>query len=115
MIEMIQIDYKISDDGIYELIVGGEVDASSSILLETALNEAMSGHQKIIIDLSGLEYISSAGLGVFMSIIQQLNEDSIELVLFGMQEKVKEVFDILGLAQLINIRDNKEEALEAIK
>lgn len=111
---MIQIDYKISEDGIYELIVGGEVDASSSILLETSLNAAMEGHQKIIIDLSGLEYISSAGLGVFMSIIQQLDEDKIQLVLFGMQEKVLEVFDILGLAQLINIKNSKAEALESI-
>jgi len=113
---MIQIDFSINtEQGYYLLSVGGEVDASSSIHLETALTEAMDGHKKIIVDLGELDYISSAGLGVFMSVIQKIENENIQLVLYNLKEKVMEVFDILGLTQLLNIKENQEQALESIK
>lgn len=112
---MIKIDSNIdAENNNYLLKVGGEVDASSSIHLETALQEAMRDSKKILVDLSDLDYISSAGLGVFMSILQDLENEQIALVIFGMKEKVAEVFDILGLNQLINIQNSKEEAIAAI-
>ena len=111
---MIDIESKI-EDGICELLVKGEVDASSSIHLDNSLSEALSSNTKVIVDLSKLEYISSAGLGVFMSYLQQIETDDIQLVLFGMNEKVMEVFQILGLDQLIEIRESKSEALPAMK
>jgi anti-sigma B factor antagonist len=113
---MIKIESSIAaNDGAYELKIGGEVDASSSIHLETALKEAMKDSKKILVNLSELEYISSAGLGVFMSILQDLENQKIGLVVYGMQEKVSEVFDILGLNQLINIKASKDEALAELK
>ena len=113
---MIKIESDIDvNEGCYELRIGGEVDASSSIHLETALKEAMSESKRILVDLTELDYISSAGLGVFMSILQDLENEKIDLVIYGMQQKVMEVFDILGLNQLINIKKDKEEALAAIK
>jgi len=111
---MIDIESKI-EDGICELFVKGEVDASSSIHLDNSLSEAITNNSKIIVDLSKLEYISSAGLGVFMSYLQQLETDKIQLVLFGMNEKVLEVFQILGLDQLIEIRNSKAEAMAEMK
>ncbi|UXX80468.1 STAS domain-containing protein [Reichenbachiella carrageenanivorans] len=113
---MIKIDNHINDNPeYYQLSVGGEVDASSSIHLEEGLKNAMTSSKKIIVDLAELEYISSAGLGVFMSIIQELENQKIKFVIYGMAPKVKEVFEILGLNQLINIKDTKEEALAAIQ
>lgn len=104
-----------TENGIFELAVAGEVDASSSIHLDNALNGALSVHKKILVDLSGLEYISSAGLGVFMSYLQQLEKENIQLVVFGMKEKVLEVFQILGLDQLLTITDTKANALAKIE
>ena len=103
------------ENGICELTVVGEVDASSSIHLDNALNEAISKHKKILVDLSGLDYISSAGLGVFMSYLQQLEKENIQLIVFGMKEKVLEVFQILGLGQLLTITDSKASALAKIE
>lgn len=113
---MIKIDNHINDDPeYYQLSVGGEVDASSSIHLEEGLKNAMAASKKIIVDLAELEYISSAGLGVFMSIIQELDTKGIKFVIYGMAPKVNEVFEILGLNQLITTKETKEEALEAVK
>ena len=112
---MVTIDsHTTNDNNVFELAVQGEIDASSSIHLEKALKEAMSQSQKIIVDMSELEYISSAGLGVFMSILQDLEQRNIQMVLFDLKQKVIEVFDILGLDQLMNIKATKEEALSEL-
>lgn len=94
------------------LSVIGEVDASSSIHLDKAVREAFDdGNQQILIDFTNLNYISSAGLGVFMSYIEEINQNSINFVLFGLTEKVLKVFGILGLDQLLKIKEDKEAAI----
>lgn len=109
---MVNIEAREESD--YHLIeVSGEIDASSSIELDNALKNAAGLHMKIIVDLQNLEYISSAGLGVFISYLEDLKKQQIKLVLFGLQDKVREVFDILGLQYLMNITDTKEEAIDA--
>jgi anti-sigma B factor antagonist len=101
-----------SDEEVYHIIaVAGEVDASSSILLDTALEEAINlKKQKILIDCSALRYISSPGIGVFTSRLDDCEKVGISLVLFAVNEKVLNVFKILGLDQLISIVETKEEA-----
>lgn len=94
------------------LQVSGEIDASSSIFLDEEVAKALEQGAKIAVDLTALEYISSAGLGVFMSYISDLEAKKMTMVLFGMKEKVLQVFQILGLDQLLTIVDTREEAIE---
>ena len=111
---MINIDSKI-ENGYFELMIGGDVDASSSIHLDTALSEALVTNESIIVNLENLEYISSAGLGVFMSHLQDIDLEQKKLAIFGMKEKVFQVFEILGLDQLMTIVITKEEAVRLVK
>ncbi|MEQ8245372.1 STAS domain-containing protein [Fulvivirga sp.] len=110
------VDVKRIQEGKYDLItIVGEVDASSSIELDNAIAEAIkSGNKAFLVDCTSLEYISSAGLGVFMSYIEDFKKNDIHIVLFGMNEKVRNVFEILGLDQLLTIRGEKEEAKSAL-
>ncbi|WP_420576972.1 STAS domain-containing protein [Ekhidna sp.] len=102
-------------DGVYFIAVNGEIDAGSSIYLDNALKEAMgNGEKKIVVDLSGLNYISSAGLGVFISHLDEFKLQKIELAIFGINETVKQVFDILGLEKLLTIVETKEAAVETL-
>lgn len=99
------------EEGIEVIRVKGEVDASSSIELDNAMKAAVqSGHQRVMIDCTELEYISSAGLGVFMSYLEEIKQKNISLVIFGLHSKVEHVFEILGLHQLLEIRDTRVEA-----
>jgi anti-sigma B factor antagonist len=91
--------------------IDGDLDASSCILLDKAISDAVSkDEKKIIIDCSRLNYISSAGLGVFMSYLQDFENNKISLVLCNLSDKVKNVFQILGLDELIKIVNTKDEA-----
>ena len=110
------IDIKSTKEEDYMVIeVTGEVDASSSINLDSAINKAIeSGETRLLIDCHRLNYISSAGLGVFMSHIQDLENEKIKMVIYGLNEKVVNVFQILGLDELLKIVDKKAQAIELL-
>lgn len=93
------------------LSLQGEVDASNSVILDKAIQElSENGAKHILVDGRELEYISSAGLGVFMSYLEDFSEKGIQLSIFGLSPKVYEVFKILGLDQLIPLYSDKHEA-----
>ena len=77
---MININTSVEND-VITLILNGDVDASSSINLDNAINDVKNeGHKKILINAQELHYISSAGLGVFMSYIKDFEKEDIKLV-----------------------------------
>ncbi len=101
----------LREDSSCIIAINGELDASSSIVLDKAIARVVSENEtNILIDCKNLNYISSAGLGVFMSYLQDFQDKNISLVLFGLNEKVRNVFEILGLDQLLTIVLSKEEA-----
>lgn len=107
---MVQIK-RIQEEGADIIVPIGEIDASSSIELDLTIAKSVGeGFTKILIDCSALEYISSAGLGVFMSYIEEFSDKSIQMVLFGMNDKVLNTFEILGLSELLTIVQTKDEA-----
>ncbi|HYG20028.1 MAG TPA: STAS domain-containing protein [Ohtaekwangia sp.] len=106
---------RIQEDGADIVVLIGEIDASSSIELDLAIAKSVGeGFTRILIDCSALEYISSAGLGVFMSYIEEFKDRNVKMVLFGMSEKVANTFSILGLNELLQIGKDKIEAKQMV-
>jgi len=107
---------RLQEDGTDVIVLIGEIDASSSIELDLAIAKSVGeGFTKILIDCSALEYISSAGLGVFMSYIEEFKDRDIKMVLFGMSDKVLNTFNILGLTELLQISKDKVQAKQVIQ
>jgi anti-sigma B factor antagonist len=106
---------RLQEDGAEVIVLIGEIDASSSIELDLAIAKSVGeGFRKILIDCSSLDYISSAGLGVFMSYIEEFKDRDIKMVLFGMNDKVANTFSILGLNQLLTIGKDKAQAKQLL-
>jgi anti-sigma B factor antagonist len=104
----------LEENGYHILILEGEVDASNSVILDESIQKLIAdGSLAILIDCKELAYISSAGLGVFMSYLEDFQEKDIDFKIFGLSEKVFEVFKILGLHQLMAIFPDKETALSS--
>ncbi|MCU0392429.1 MAG: STAS domain-containing protein [Thermoflexibacter sp.] len=100
-----------NEDRFHIISIIGDLDASSSVIFDSALEEAINSRQKnIFIDCSQLDYISSPGIGAFTSRLEECTQNNIHLVLYGMSEKIQTVFKILGLDLLIVIKESKEEA-----
>lgn len=106
---------RLQEDGADIIVLIGEIDASSSIELDLAIAKSVGeGFKKILVDCSSLEYISSAGLGVFMSYIEEFKDRDIKMVLFGMSERVSNTFSILGLNELLQIGRDKVQAKQIV-
>jgi anti-sigma B factor antagonist len=106
---------RLQEDGADVIALVGEIDASSSIELDLAIAKSVGeGFTKILVDCGALEYISSAGLGVFMSYIEEFKDKNIKMVLFGMNDKVGNTFEILGLNELLHISKDKVQAKQLI-
>jgi anti-sigma B factor antagonist len=104
----------LEENGYHILILVGEVDASNSVILDESIQKLIAGGSlAILIDCNELAYISSAGLGVFMSYLEDFQEKNIDFRIFGLSEKVFEVFKILGLHQIMAIFPDKETALSS--
>jgi anti-sigma B factor antagonist len=106
-----KIRHEITDNTII-IFLDGELDASSSVILDEELsNPTIMQFNKILVDCQNLNYISSAGLGVFISHLQRFEDAQMKLIFYNMQEKVKNVFEILGLDLLMTIVDTFEDAM----
>lgn len=94
------------------ITLDGELDASSSVMLDEELSDPeIMKFSKILVDCKDLHYISSAGLGVFISHLQRFEDAQIKLIFFNMQDKVRNVFEILGLDLLMTIVSSYDEAI----
>jgi len=101
------------DDSFHILHINGEVDASNALNLDIEISSLLEeGVKKILVDCSRMDYISSAGLGVFMSKIESFKQAKVYFSLFEVNETVKGVFNILGLHDFINIFSTITEAKE---
>lgn len=107
------MDIQLSGTTHYDLVrVIGDVDASSSLELDNTLDRLLKNPspKHIIVDCTALQYISSPGIGVFTSRLDESDEKSVKIVLFGLNDKVAKVFRILGLDSLMTIVPSLEEA-----
>lgn len=99
------------EKGDYLISLRGELDASSSILLDDSIRDGLTKNPRSIqVDCVGLRYISSAGLGVFVSHLQELQAKAIPMVLFALRQPVKNVFQVLGLDGLLPLLPDQEHA-----
>jgi anti-sigma B factor antagonist len=98
------------------LDLSGDLDAHTSVQLERTIQELIQSQRyNLIINFSKLNYISSAGLGVFMAFIDEVRNKGGDIKFSNMPEKIYQIFDLLGFPMLYEIYDDEKEAIEKFK
>jgi len=94
--------------------VHGHLDAHTAPRFEEALRHAVAnGCRAIAVDCTGLDYISSAGLGVLIETHRALRAKRGDLKLADLPPAIGDIFDILGFSKVIPSYPTLAEALEA--
>lgn len=113
-------DIKISvseggrNDGISVLRVDGVIDTLTATQLEEVLDTLLKrGRFNIILDLAGVEYISSAGWGIFISRIKEIRENKGDIKLSNMIPNVHEIYELLEFDNILDAHDNVHAARSA--
>ena len=95
--------------------ISGKLDAVSSSEAEKSLEQTLAGKPaKLLLDLSGLEYISSAGLRILLVAAKKSRQQSCAIALCSLNSKVREVFDLSGFSSIFTIFDTEQIAIEKL-
>ena len=100
--------------GVLVIQASGRLDSSSAGALEAVLPARIQAHDKVVLDLAGAPYVSSAGLRVLLIGAKAARARGHRLVLAGLSDSVREVFDISGFTSIFAIEPDLDSALAAI-
>jgi anti-sigma B factor antagonist len=102
------------DEDVAILQVSGYLDTTTAGELESALYGLLKrGQYKIVIDLAGITYISSAGWGIFIGEIKDIRSHGGDLKLAGMIGDVHEVFHLLEFQSILESYPDADSAVNA--
>lgn len=93
----------------------GNLDSNTSPVAQQALDGVLAGGaRKLVVDFTALDYVSSAGLRVLLGAAKKLRGPGGALRLFGLNDTVREVFEISGFSKILAVRGTEGEALEGL-
>lgn len=81
----------------------GRLDTMTAPELESALSSALDGVNELVFDFGQLEYISSAGLRILLSAQKKISAAGGSMKLTGVNDSVKEVFEVTGFINILSI------------
>jgi len=114
-LQMLEIYIKISyagvDDDVVIMSVRGYIDTTTSPELSKRLEEQIaSGKYKIIINLEGIDYISSTGWGVFIANLKKIRSNKGDLILVNMVPGVRNIFELMEFSSILKDFDSLDKA-----
>lgn len=92
----------------------GRLDVSTATIFDARLKRAGSDENRLVIDCSQLEYISSAGLRVFLVIGKRLKLVDGKMAVFGLSSSVRATFDQTGFSTLLPIFTDEATAVQSV-
>jgi anti-anti-sigma factor len=108
-----EIENTGKEKGCFIITVTGRMDAVTAPEFETRLLDWIhAGETHLIVDLGGLEYISSAGLRSILTIAKNLKTQQGQMVLCALRNTVKEVFEISGFSTIIPVCESVDDAIK---
>ena len=102
-------------DGVHILAPAGRIDTTTSGSVEDALRRVVDdGARRILVDFAAVDYISSAGLRVFLVLAKRLKDEQGRLVLCALPQPVRQVFHLAGFMPLFKVEPSRAAALASL-
>ena len=84
------------------ITVAGRLDTTTAPELEAELKQSIAGIEKLVLDFTALEYLSSAGLRVLLSAQKAMNKQG-EMIIKNVNETVNEIFEVTGFIDILTV------------
>ncbi len=108
-----QISTRTTND-IHIVGISGSLDSTTSPEAQKSLDAVLVSAKKVLLDFTELDYISSAGLRVLLGAAKKLRGSGGSLGMFGLNQSVREVFEISGFSTILSVYQSETEALGAM-
>ena len=97
----------IVEDGFARITICGSIRDEEVCDIRRQLDELLEGGQSYIsLELSQVDYISSSGIGMLVSILKTCNSKGIALALCGLRSELKELFTLTRLDKIFMLAPN---------
>jgi anti-sigma B factor antagonist/stage II sporulation protein AA (anti-sigma F factor antagonist) len=107
-----EITQRVEND-ILTFTIAGRLDAATAPIAEQTIKKTLAENfNRLLFDLSALEYLSSGGLRVILSAAKEMRRREGKVALAGLNQYVYEIFDVSGFTSMIPIKDTVEEGLQ---
>ena len=108
-----EISTRVHENNVVVLKVQGEVDAHTARDLSKTLTDLLNlGFHRIVIDVSGITFISSAGIRAILYTHREAVQLGGKVRLVGPTDQVRRIFEIVGFFELLQITDRLEESIK---
>jgi anti-sigma B factor antagonist len=108
----VDVEYKGDNEEIAIISAKGFIDTTTAPDLEKKLEEQLALNKyKIIVNLESIDYVSSAGWGVFVSEIREIRENNGDLVLVNMSSDVYDVYELMEFSSILKSFDGIDSAV----
>lgn len=95
---------KISNaNGVAKFFLDGRLDTSTAPTLEIEMNKVLEDCKELYLDIKNLEYVSSAGLRVLLTIHKNISAKQGKFVISHPNDVVKDIFDMTGFSSILKI------------
>lgn len=112
---MTDLDVDEADHGeVAVLVLRGELDLATVPSLRDRLLDVVRTHRSVILDLAGLGFLDSTGLGLLVSAVKRLQERDGTLVVAAPSPAVVRLLEVSGLDAHLVVSESSEAALEAL-
>jgi anti-sigma B factor antagonist len=94
--------------------LAGDIDSNTAPQAQERILPLLQPAVKILLDMSGVEYMSSAGLRMLLSMYRQVSRQNGGIVLVGLAEGIKDTMSVTGFLNFFTIRDTVDDGLKAL-
>ena len=84
------------------IVIEGRLDTTTAPQLEAEFKQSISGVEKLVLDFTALEYLSSAGLRVLLGAQKVMNKQG-EMIIKNVNETINEIFEVTGFIDILTI------------
>jgi anti-anti-sigma factor len=111
------MDVKVENRGAVSVMaVAGSIDALTAPQLTTAFeDQVQSGHVHLVVDLSGVDYTSSAGLRALLGTMKGARTGGGDLRLAGVRDEVRRVLEMSGFTTILKVFDTVDDAVASFE
>lgn len=109
------LDIRISDTNQVAVVEAqGRIDSNTAHELGSALSHVIdSGHSQIVLDIAGVDYMSSAGLRELVAALKKVRNENGDMRIAQVTERVYEVLELSGLHTIFRLYDSRAEAVNS--
>ena len=103
------------EKGMLSVALYGEIDHHSAVIVRSEIDGMIAEHrpERLVLDLSGIDFMDSSGIGLIMGRYARMKAVGGELVVQRPNERIRRIFEMAGIERIVRIEEKGEEKNEA--